>query len=233
VLSALISAGSIDGAERADRLLDGLLEGRITGIARYATAALRVFNVGAASAAPRGRHDQNRGAAGRIVGMVVFQRVITWLAQRIIVQQLAQSPAFQRFAVRTTQMVQQQQARVQRAVRLSPTLRLRSAARCPARSIASRLRSRRARAHRLSSRCVNLHAPQAARAPPPAALSEARARRRVGKHRDSRPRCCSDAWVSSSQRCVRSLIETWGHLMTSPSARDESERARPRAFVGR
>ena len=164
--------------------------------------------------------------------MVVFQRVITWLAQRIIVQQLAQSPAFQRFAVRTTQMVQQQQARVQRAVRLGPTLlRLRSAARCPARSIASRLRSRRACAHRLSSRCVNLHAPQAARAPPPAALSEARARRRVvGKHRGSRPRCCSDAWVSSSQRCVRSLIETWGHLMTSPSARDESERARPRAF---
>ena len=162
MLSALISAGSIDGAERADRLLDGLLEGRITGIARYATAALRVFNVGAASAAPRGRRDQNRGAAGRIVGMVVFQRVITWLAQRIIVQQLAQSPAFQRFAVRTTQMVQQQQARVQRAVRLSPTPR--SAARCPARAIASRLRSRRACAHRLSSRCVNLHAPQAAQA---------------------------------------------------------------------
>ena len=91
--------------------------------------------------------------------MVVFQRVITWLAQRIIVQQLAQSPAFQRFAVRTTQMVQQQQARVQRAVRLSPTPR--SAARCPrarhclAPEIAPRLRSQVEQQMRESARAAS------------------------------------------------------------------------------
>ena len=44
---------------------------------------------------------------------MLLQRIAMWVAEKVIVNQLANSPAFQRFAVRTARTLEQQQRRAQ------------------------------------------------------------------------------------------------------------------------
>lgn len=52
--------------------------------------------------------------------MVIMQRILSYLAQKIIVQQLAQSPAFQRLALRIAAQLKKGEAWVQAGARPHP-----------------------------------------------------------------------------------------------------------------
>ena len=89
--------------------------------------------LGAAGRASSGSGSRRGGAAAvRVVSassrrtalviapraMVIMQRILSYLAQKIIVQQLAQSPAFQRLALRIAAQLKKGEAWVQAGARV-------------------------------------------------------------------------------------------------------------------